>query len=325
MTYCYRMFDCRVVSEFPVPELPSLDPGAKGRKEICVYLARNISRPREWLVGWPGSEGRTALRIGRTSLGYVLEFNHSVAYLVAPGRASVYCEGREPVNMPELRRFLIDQVIPRMRAQQGELVLHAAGVCLDVHAIALMGPSGFGKSTLTAAFARKGASILGDDALMLSCSGRLVHSVGAYPGLRLWPDSAAASGLEGYRRSAVSASTRKLRYLPEGETDDAGQPCLRAIVALDRRDSATRTDVEIVEVGAVEAIAYLDLQAFKMDSYDRERSARLLAKLACVVKAVPIVRATYPRTFAGLDVVAERILRELTNGPATRTSGDVLA
>jgi len=58
-------------------------------------------------------------------------------------------------------------------------------------AIAFAGESGLGKSTLAAALADRGASVLSDDILVFDPSEDPVQAIPGYPRLRLWPDSAA--------------------------------------------------------------------------------------------------------------------------------------
>jgi hypothetical protein len=56
-------------------------------------------------------------------------------------------------------------------AAVGQLVLHAGAVCRDGRAVAVMGPSGWGKTTLTLELVRRGWSFLTDDFAPLDRSG----------------------------------------------------------------------------------------------------------------------------------------------------------
>src|SRR5690606_8330052 len=90
-----------------------------------------------------------------------------------------------------LRHGLLDQVIPMCLGQLGRQVLHASAVRLaDGRVLGFVGQSGLGKSTLAAAFAAAGASILTDDCLLIEPRGPGFAAIGNYPGVRLNEDSA---------------------------------------------------------------------------------------------------------------------------------------
>lgn len=63
--------------------------------------------------------------------------------------------------------YLLNQAISFALVQQGFEPLHATTVIVDGEAIALLGDSGYGKSTLAAAFLQAGHGLLTDDLLLL--------------------------------------------------------------------------------------------------------------------------------------------------------------
>lgn len=77
--------------------------------------------------------------------------------------------------------------------QRGMVMLHASGVAIDGGCVAIVGASGMGKSTLAAALAERGFSLVADDGIVYD-NGLIMP---AYPGIRLWSSSRTSLGLVG--------------------------------------------------------------------------------------------------------------------------------
>lgn len=88
-----------------------------------------------------------------------------------------------------LRHLLLDQVLPLVLTLHGRLAIHASCVQTPSGAIAFLGTSGRGKSTLCAAFAQRGFPVVCDDCLIVVPDGDRCRAVPSYPSLRLWPQS----------------------------------------------------------------------------------------------------------------------------------------
>src|SRR5579863_1529286 len=88
-------------------------------------------------------------------------------FLVSPdGRRIVY----NPLSNPSVLAFetyLLSMVLSYALLKLGYEVLHATAVVVDGAVLALLGPSGHGKSTLAAAFLGLGYPVLTDDLLVL--------------------------------------------------------------------------------------------------------------------------------------------------------------
>jgi len=89
------------------------------------------------------------------------------------GRHVISSDGRrlrccpDGVQAADWQRFLIGQVLPFAAALHELEVLHAAGVTFCGRALALLGASGAGKTSLALALCRQGAEFLADDVLAL--------------------------------------------------------------------------------------------------------------------------------------------------------------
>ncbi len=93
-----------------------------------------------------------------------------------------------------LRLFLLGPTLALLLHQRGRLVLHASAVGTDHAAIAILGESGQGKSTLAAALYARGFTAVADDvvSIQIDTIGQRVSP--GFPQFKLWPEAAAALG-----------------------------------------------------------------------------------------------------------------------------------
>ena len=146
-------------------------------------------------------------------------------HLRFPGLAdfTISGDGREVAAVPApdlddatLEHLQLNQVLPLALSAQGIPVFHASGVEMASGAVAFLGVSGRGKSTLATHLALRGAPLLTDDGLVLDWREDRYHVQPSRPSIRLWQDSQDA--LIGGRQSPAPAVsyTDKARFVAEG-------------------------------------------------------------------------------------------------------------
>lgn len=91
-----------------------------------------------------------------------------------------------------LRTVILGPVLSVLLRQRGLFVLHASCVILDGHAVAFIGASGMGKSTMAEAFYAQGYSVLTDDVTAIEYRDGRHWVIPGYPQIKLLPDSAQA-------------------------------------------------------------------------------------------------------------------------------------
>src|SRR5436190_998507 len=111
-------------------------------------------------------------------VGYRLYARHFGLALVSEDGALVLCA--PPDDEPwSWQRFLVGRVLPWAAVLRGREVFHAAAVTIDGRAVALVGQSGVGKSSLAAHLVLEGAGFLTDDVLAVD---RDAGTLRAHPG-----------------------------------------------------------------------------------------------------------------------------------------------
>lgn len=134
--------------------------------------------PREVRSGWESAEtiyrqdsveGRPIFVVERASDAYRIRApRHGVSVIAGDGR-TVWCS--PPLGDDwRWQRPLYAQALPLAAELQGLHLLHASAVCIGDAAVALIAPSGTGKSTLAANLVARGHDFLTDDLLAVSRS-----------------------------------------------------------------------------------------------------------------------------------------------------------
>lgn len=155
-----------------------------------------------------------------------------------------------------LEHYLADHAVPNGLGVLGDVVLHCAGLSKGENGIVLLGSSGSGKSTTSAALARKGWGVLSDDAVRVSVDeDTVMHPT--YPGVRLHED-VIDDWADVEQGSPVAEYARKTRFAIGGDPESI-TPSLLGSVFLLGSDTPNAT---LREVGAAELCARLADQLF---------------------------------------------------------------
>lgn len=143
------------------------------------------------------SEGRFALFLDSGGFGLSVLAEGQGMFRCRPDRIEIdWLAGASAAP-----HYLFAHALPLWLESQGRPVLHASAVAFGDRAVAFLGPSGIGKSTLCAELVKLGCRLVADDGLAVRESGSdaWLCALGP-PMLRLWP-----SALEG--RMGVTALT----------------------------------------------------------------------------------------------------------------------
>jgi hypothetical protein len=194
-----RAFGLEIAGDFPAPGLPPATgpvTGPSTRIEIVAPHAINAAWPTH------GGErlleehlgGRTAARTidVHPDAGYRLYARDFGLALISPDGALVHCA---PPSIEPWRwqQFLVGRVLPWAALLRGFEVFHASAVRVGEEAVAFVGPSGAGKTSLALQLVLRGAGFFADDVLALD---RTAERVRAHPG-------ASIAGVRPAERAAI--------------------------------------------------------------------------------------------------------------------------
>jgi hypothetical protein len=240
---------------------------------------------------------------------YRLRFSDQASVDVFPARKQIQeAQAAPDVSQDTRDHFLADQVLPRLLAHEGRLVVHAAAVKIGRRAILIVGESGQGKSTLSASFAEAGFDLLGDDAMVVSRrDGRpLVKAV--YPSLRLFPDSIDALYAEAPDAAAVAHYSPK-RRIPLSVATDSGESELASIFVI--ASPAEGSSVTIQPLSVAESCIAMITNSFALDPTDLKLAQAKLDEASACARLLPAFAISYPREYARLPDVRAAIRERL--------------
>lgn len=268
------------------------------------HLPSCAERPAlAWRHDFVGPDNSTTLTCARLDGGHLLEFPGVATLEVAPGGRILLSAW--PEASPEtVRHVLLDQALPRLLAQGGELVLHGAVVRLPSgKTILLLGDSGAGKSTLAGACWRAGGELLNDDGAVIRLATPRVLAQPTYPGLRLLPDSLETLFAGHSRDSQAMADYSAKRRVEITLADGPSAVELDAMVLLEAPTADTA--LGLTRLAASAACLMAMRHGFQLDMSDQENLMALLRQAGDLTARVPIHVFRYPRSYDRLpDVVA---------------------
>jgi hypothetical protein len=225
-----------------------------------------------------------------TSTGseYLLRFRDCGEFRVSADLSEVQVR-RDPSGRGELLPILLAGTLSAfLLTLRGETVLHASAVAIDEAALAFVGQSGRGKSTLAALLCVDGAQLVTDDVLTVD-PGPPVTCVGGASELRL---RTAAAAIAHSRPGAVIRDTADERLALAVDAAPLAPLPLRAIVV--PAPSRSATDVEVRRLPPSTAVFWL-LAFPRVHGWALpEVISRDFTTLSHIVNQVPVYDVTIP-------------------------------
>jgi hypothetical protein len=233
-------------------------------------------------------------------------------FLVSTDGRCITSRRFDGASLESFQVYLLGQAISFALVKNGLEPLHATCVVIDGKAVALLGDSGYGKSSLAACFLEAGHRLLTDDLLVAQ---EVPGGIQVYPGpprIKLFPEMAHGFLGESVRGVPMNSGSRKLIMPLEPQRVYPHAAPLAAIYAIAAPDEAAQVQcVRIESVPSREAFVLLMNNVFNyviVDSKRLQRQFDLTARLAAVA---PVKRLLYPRVASALALVREAIINDL--------------
>ena len=239
---------------------------------------------------------------------YGLHFPNLASFSIDPAKShiTVYSD----TDQATLSHLLLDQVLPRVLAHNGEIILHAGAVSIDGVSFAFIGQSGHGKSSMTASFVQNGAEILSDDALKLDLKSEPPSISGLYPSLRLWPQALDGLNVEHEQTSIMAHySTKRRITMSSSGTPKKTTHTLNKVFLLQMNE--IQSDIQIQPLSDRELMLALVECSFRLDPTDQIRGQRYFKQIDKAKDKIKGYKLTYPRGYEYLPAVRSAIISHL--------------
>lgn len=286
----YRIGPLLYASELELPELIAVLPQA-GQPMVTVTVGaapRQIASPLAISDSCEANAQEFLLRLPGIGTYYVRN-GTDVTVEPAAGVAAI-----------DLRAYLLGNVFAVLCHQRGLLPLHASAVGTPRGAVAFLGDSGAGKSSLVAFLAQRGHTVLADDICLLDPKAPL-HSrvLPVAPWLKLWRTTLDALGQTSAGLPRVFTEDDKYRYAMHA---DPTPTALAEIILLERipagEHDAPRLE-RLAPVHALHAVLELTYQSWLVRAIGQTESHFLRCGEA--LEGVRVYRMRRPWGFDAMD------------------------
>src|SRR5688500_4600828 len=193
--YRYQMFGLIADSDMEFPELAPSDLDKASdisirRGHIAIDEVRSVARqgPCSYTTNDP--------------MRFWLIVPEVAHYQVNQGK-EIIVDSLPNVDEASIRVFLLGSCMAALLVQRGLLVLHGNAIRIGDSCVVCVGPSGIGKSTLAAAFLKRGHDVLADDVVAVNDE---CEAIPGFARIKIWQDVA----------DRLDISTEKLRRVRPG-------------------------------------------------------------------------------------------------------------
>lgn len=258
---------------------------------------------------WLLADGSVWSSFFRVNGGYLVRFPGLADFQVSADCSRVIGAPVPGTDMTTMQHLFLNQVTPLVLSHQGVPVFHASAVALGNGAVAFLGETGRGKSTLAASFATHDQGLLTDDALILEIGPASAQIVPSHPSVRLWDDSQDAL-FNGSRAAAPATQfTSKSRFLTDKDLLYCEMPTQlsRAYFLGD----GSSNELVIRPLSAAEAMIEWIKHSFLLDVENKVRLALQFGHVAKLADWPIHYRLDFPRRYEDLPAVRDAIQRHL--------------
>lgn len=246
---------------------------------------------------------RRLYTIVETNDGYCVRFHGTSDFEVCGTLRDVTCHPDPEGPASSVPILAVGTLLASVLVLRGHTVLHASAVQVGGRALAFVGRSGMGKSTLTALFTRRGAPLIADDILRVDLDDGHARCRLGTTEIRLRAsarDLAEGQGTVGARETGDGRTA--LTPVPSLVE---GLPLRSIVVPLPSRE---RASVDIIRLSPREALLQLARYPRVLGWTHPPTAAQQFALLGALVELVPMYQAFVPWGPPFDDCVVDELL-----------------
>jgi hypothetical protein len=290
----YSAYQLLIHSELPLPELIVVDRAAQ--VDVTIRFAS---------VSPDGLEGgkQVAPHLWATENELYLDITDVARFLISNGN-EILIEPAAGADDDSIRLFLLGSAFGALLFQRDLLVIHGNSVRIGEQCLICVGPSGMGKSTLAAAFMRRGFDILADDVVPVNKEG---EALPGFPRIKLWQDAAQQFAIDTAELCRVSPQTDKYN-LPIQAMEQKALP-VRWVYIL-RNDDVDEISIE--PISGMEKFLPLKNNTYRVRFLEgMELKSQHLGMCGKLAGQIKLARITRPKKGFVADKMVDAILNDI--------------
>ena len=305
----FNIFNIQLDSDLQFPELTKIE---NNNEIIKITSGKNssLTEPHlNWIQDIEDSNGELCLSIAKYNRGYVLRFPELADFVITEDLDEIIYFSDTTLPKVTLRHLILDQVIPRLLTQKGNLILHASAVKLLNNKVFLfLGDTGWGKSTLASTLYADGAELISDDCILLNHKDGDVFCISNYNGIRIFEDSLKVIFPLKSNVSAVAHYTEKKRIKLKRNELNQSQNFYKVdgiYLLNDPKISLKNDEICRVSENGINKFLFFLEKTFVLDHTDNKNKQFLLFAITDIVNTnLPCYVLAFPRKFKFLSKVS---------------------
>ena len=312
LSFIYRFGGRRLVSSFPLIDLENCNKqqGASSDLPINIELSRDTAIPSKLMSqeSFLWNDSNSILSVYKLDRVFVVDFPNLARFSVNPYTSEIVINSH--TDETTLSHLLLDQVLPRLLAFSGEIILHGGAVVLhDIGAIAFLGESGHGKSSMTTSFVQNGAELLSDDAVKLDIKSEPPSLSGLYPSLRLWPNALDGLNVKSAETSDMAHYSTKRRVSTPSSPAKTLTHSLNTVFLLQMGENDS--DIQLLPFSDRDLMLTLIEGSFRLDPTDKIRGQAFFKQIDDAKSRIKGYSLIYPRGYEYLPTVYTAVVSHL--------------
>jgi len=235
-------------------------------------------------------------------------------FLISPSGDRICYRLLAEVSLESFQTYALGRIFSFALVKKGYEPLHAATVVVNQRAVAFMGASTFGKSSLAACFVAAGYPLLTDDVLRLEEQGDCRVAFPGPPRLKLFPRVARlylGDVSAGAPINNKSLHPKRVFSLAPPQTCARPTPLGAIYVVTAPRRVYRRQRIGVSSLPPVEALVKILSFTHNHELTGKERLVRQFDAARQLIDKVPVRSLSYPRILESLPEVRAAILADL--------------
>jgi hypothetical protein len=284
----YRIGPLLYVTELLLPELP---PAVPETDDYPVHI-RLGQAPEALCAPLATAEGYQA-----NDREFLLRLPGVATYYVRDG-AEILVDREAGAMEVDVRSYLMGSLFAVLCHQRGLLPLHASAIATPQGAVAFLGASGAGKSSIAAFLSRRGHRILADDICVINpAAPRDRRVLPVAPWLKLWSATLDAMGESSHGLPRVFSDDEKYRYALQQHEAPAA---LAELILLERGEEQTAPTFErLAPARALYAVLDLTYQSWLVRAMGR--TEQYFLRCGEALDGVRVTRMRRPWSFDAME------------------------